>query len=458
MDAQVIGHYIKENRIKLDLTQREIAENLHISSKTISKWECGRGIPDYDSAKQLCKIFNVSINELLCGGTSPEPEEAEEDNNSNGKKKTLSVLLHVCNLVLFLLLLVVVAEVFKVPDYSKVLLLIDFNTVILMLIFVNIVGIVSKTQRMFWSMVLRKTIKMRYVGYKEYWENSLKVRMVSIAIIAVGLFMIRFLWAFVFPSDNRITEVFNMILPLLYLVLFEGTYIIIGYASKICVQKPIVSIKNQIVFGLGVICFIVVVLLIKSVISPVKGYGEDELKVRVRKEADYYAVITDYTVPESNVSIEMPLIETTELVFDDETYQYGDGTTYCSETPKEISRIFGIHLNDCIKDECYFISGNKDVSDLILCPRVEYKDSIIKEYILVRIGQSGEIPAMDVTSKFYPITEPIYEKTEVNGKKLYYMSYSDVSIAYLHEDGFWREYYAVGKKEDLISFIREEME
>lgn len=456
MDAQVIGKFIKENRIKHDLTQREVAENLHVSSKTISKWECGRGIPDYDSAEKLCKLFDVGISELLCGGVSNVREEAGEIGISEDRKKPLSVLLHVFNGVLFLVLLVVVAEVFKIPDYSKVLLLIDFYTIVIMLAFVNIVGFLSKTQRVFWRIFFKKsrTNSLRWLA--EYWENALKIRMASVSIIGIGLFMIRFGWAFMFPSGNRTMDVFNMLLPLVYVGFFEGIYLIIGYASKIYVQKPITTIKAQVAFGIGVACFIVGVLLIQRFISPTKKIGEDEITINVKKDSDCYVIITDFIVPEYSVSFDIPLTKTSEIIFDDETYQFGDETEYFLGLPEEISQVFRIPLNKNIVSECIYISGNKNVSDLIICPRTEYKDSRIKEYILLRTGQSGEIPAVDVAHSFYPISEPIFEQKDINGKKFYCLSYNDISIAYLQDDGFWREYYTVGKETDLIDYVQEE--
>lgn len=221
-------------------------------------------------------------------------------------------------------------------------------------------------------------------------------------------------------------------------------------------QKPITTIKTQVAFGIGVACFIVGVLLIQRFISPTRKIGEDEITINVKKDSDCYVIITDFIVSEYSVSFDIPLTKTSEIIFDDETYQFGDETEYFLGLPEEISQVFRIPLNKNIVSECIYISGNKNVSDLIICPRTEYKDSRIKEYILLRTGQSGEIPAVDVAHSFYPISEPIFEQKDINGKKFYYLSYNDISIAYLQDDGFWREYYTVGKETDLIDYVQEE--
>lgn len=67
MDYNKIGKFIATERKAQKLTQAKLAEKLFISEKTISKWENGNGIPDTNSLPKLCKIFNVSLNELLNG-------------------------------------------------------------------------------------------------------------------------------------------------------------------------------------------------------------------------------------------------------------------------------------------------------------------------------------------------------------------------------------------------------
>lgn len=67
MDQKKIGDYIREKRKVMSLTQKELAEQLNISDKTISKWECGNGLPDFGSLKPLCDALDISVNELLAG-------------------------------------------------------------------------------------------------------------------------------------------------------------------------------------------------------------------------------------------------------------------------------------------------------------------------------------------------------------------------------------------------------
>ena len=67
MDQKKIGKFIATLRKEKKLTQKEIAERLGISEKTISKWECGNGLPEVVYMEPLCDILGITINELLAG-------------------------------------------------------------------------------------------------------------------------------------------------------------------------------------------------------------------------------------------------------------------------------------------------------------------------------------------------------------------------------------------------------
>lgn len=61
------GLFIKEMRKAKNLTQRELAEKLIISEKTVSKWETGNGLPEVSLMLPLCDLLGISVNELLSG-------------------------------------------------------------------------------------------------------------------------------------------------------------------------------------------------------------------------------------------------------------------------------------------------------------------------------------------------------------------------------------------------------
>jgi len=67
MNQYVTGSMIKELREKKRLTQAELAERLHVSDKTVSKWETAKGYPDISLLEPLAQALDISIAELMCG-------------------------------------------------------------------------------------------------------------------------------------------------------------------------------------------------------------------------------------------------------------------------------------------------------------------------------------------------------------------------------------------------------
>ena len=67
MDQLKIGRFIAAERKRQGLTQRQLAEQLSISDKTISKWECGKGLPEVSLMLPLCKTLQIGVNDLLSG-------------------------------------------------------------------------------------------------------------------------------------------------------------------------------------------------------------------------------------------------------------------------------------------------------------------------------------------------------------------------------------------------------
>jgi transcriptional regulator with XRE-family HTH domain len=67
MDQLKIGGFIAECRKKQGFTQSQLAEQLNVTDKAISKWETGRGLPDAVSMLPLCEILGITVNDLLSG-------------------------------------------------------------------------------------------------------------------------------------------------------------------------------------------------------------------------------------------------------------------------------------------------------------------------------------------------------------------------------------------------------
>ena len=67
MDSIKIGKFISEKRKAKNLTQLQLAERLYVTDRAVSKWECGRSLPDSSIMLELCEVLGISVNELLAG-------------------------------------------------------------------------------------------------------------------------------------------------------------------------------------------------------------------------------------------------------------------------------------------------------------------------------------------------------------------------------------------------------
>ncbi len=77
IDFVRVGNKIFECRRNLNMTQDELSEKLFVTRQALSKWENGTGVPSINTILDLCKIFKISFEELLC-----LDEEIEIDPNN----------------------------------------------------------------------------------------------------------------------------------------------------------------------------------------------------------------------------------------------------------------------------------------------------------------------------------------------------------------------------------------
>lgn len=114
MDLVKIGKYIAGKRKALEMTQKQLAEKLNMSDKSVSKWERGVCLPDVSVYRELCEILGISINEFLAGEDidAENVEKKSEDNiiqvtkDSKKKQKNLKSILAVVTTFAVIMVLV----------------------------------------------------------------------------------------------------------------------------------------------------------------------------------------------------------------------------------------------------------------------------------------------------------------------------------------------------------------
>lgn len=95
MDQEKIGKIIKEIRTNNKLSQKDFADKYAVTPQAVSKWENGKSIPDIYILKQICKDYNLNLDDLL-------------ENKANKKNNKILILL----ISIIVLLLAIIAFVF----------------------------------------------------------------------------------------------------------------------------------------------------------------------------------------------------------------------------------------------------------------------------------------------------------------------------------------------------------
>ena len=94
MDKYITGAVIRKLRESKKITQEELAEKIHVSSKAVSKWETGQGFPDISLLEPLASALDISVIELLSG------EDIQNRNRSSNMMKCRFYVCPVCGNVI----------------------------------------------------------------------------------------------------------------------------------------------------------------------------------------------------------------------------------------------------------------------------------------------------------------------------------------------------------------------
>lgn len=81
MDQIAVGKFITQKRKEKNMTQEQLAGKIGVSNKTISKWECGKCMPDYSVVEELCKELDITLAELMNGEDGKKDIHTYDDQN-----------------------------------------------------------------------------------------------------------------------------------------------------------------------------------------------------------------------------------------------------------------------------------------------------------------------------------------------------------------------------------------
>ena len=132
MDLIKIGKFIADCRKKKNLTQMQLAEKLNITDRAISKWECGRAMPDSSIMLDLCSVLEISVNELLLGEEIEMEkynkqveqnliEMVKQKEEADKRLLKIEIVLIAISITFFISLIVVIGLV-EMPLWAKILI------------------------------------------------------------------------------------------------------------------------------------------------------------------------------------------------------------------------------------------------------------------------------------------------------------------------------------------------
>ena len=217
MDQVKIGGFIAELRKEKGLTQKQLAEQIGVSDKAVSKWECGNGLPELSGIPVLCGVLGINMNELLSGERLVEEDyskKAEENmltlmkETENQKKKNKHTLATVLLSLTGVVAAFIISNLFALVNGSfSLMIFFDIPTMLMMVIptlfLLNAAGLGKAFLRAFSILGNKKTYTM-----EQKKESCLALKLVSNTMFVLGIltFVFGFIYiTFNYPEDGLTT-------------------------------------------------------------------------------------------------------------------------------------------------------------------------------------------------------------------------------------------------------------
>lgn len=111
-----LGERLTLLRKEMNLSQEEVAERLNVTRQTVSKWELDQSTPDFDKVIPICKLYNISSEELLTGRKADVNNNDQEYNlmtDQEIKKKTAKAVCESIALFFIAIVWIIIASTFS---------------------------------------------------------------------------------------------------------------------------------------------------------------------------------------------------------------------------------------------------------------------------------------------------------------------------------------------------------
>lgn len=248
MDQIKIGKFIAEMRKEQNLTQIDLADALGISNKTISKWECGNGMPDYSVMEDLCDVLKININELLSGERLPSKDynkKAEENmmnlmHESVEKKKRERNNLISCIVGIVGLLFTVWWMIIAVGGVGASGFFVDIPTVVIVGLAPLIILLMTGQWKSFWKSYLLMWRQNKNV--QQIKKSMLAVKTVVVSVLISGMLktIIDF-FVVIRVSSGEEWDFFSIHLAISLLPMFYGLF------YSLCLLPIYMRLKSKLI-------------------------------------------------------------------------------------------------------------------------------------------------------------------------------------------------------------------
>ena len=211
-----IGNKIKSLRLEKQMTQEQLANELHVTRNAVSKWETDKGLPNIDSLIMLAKTFNVSLDYLI------GQEEILEMTIENRKKLELNknLLYGIILFFLFSLIGTLVPYLFYRTEPSSVMVAMIIILPILYLL-LGIVSVLVLSTTAYVSIAAALAVTPIYVFFDLFIPHS------TLGLLGILYFIIFLLTHIILSRVLRNNRKFNVNnLKILFLVITIGIILI----------------------------------------------------------------------------------------------------------------------------------------------------------------------------------------------------------------------------------------
>ena len=242
MNQEKIGAFIADVRKKQGMSQKQLADMVGVTDKSVSKWETGKSLPEISKMESLCEALHININELLSGERLSEavyPQKAEENmmnliyqsEAKAAQANSVGIIVMIALSLLPIAFSVLYGRESFFDGSISILVWVDLPTITAMTAVTVLYLIGTKTARAFWRAFAIKSSKSNYDSAQIH-ASCIAVKMVQSSWLITGVLVsiLGYMSTALDVADiHNVQDIYAMITLNLALASLGIIYGLIGY-------------------------------------------------------------------------------------------------------------------------------------------------------------------------------------------------------------------------------------